>query len=273
MPGIPDSIYVRARKVLLDALQALQEQLDAVVLVGAQAIYIHTGESELAVPPFTTDADLVLDPASLLDEPKLVDAMGRGGFVPDKRSPGIWTTGIGGGQVDLLVPEKLGGGGRRGARLGAHGNRGARKVRGLEAALVDPSPIAIEALDPADDRRFVIMVGSPAALLVAKLHKLWERQGKPGRQDDKDAFDAYRLLVFMETPDAAHSIRGLLADERSANVTKEALSYLRELFGAANSPGSQMAGRSVEGLDDPIFITASCAALTRDIVAALEERD
>jgi hypothetical protein len=38
---------VAARCVLLDALQALQPHLDAVILVGAQAIYLHTLASDL----------------------------------------------------------------------------------------------------------------------------------------------------------------------------------------------------------------------------------
>ena len=36
MSGGPDPLYVRARAALLDAAEALAEQLDAVVLVGAQ---------------------------------------------------------------------------------------------------------------------------------------------------------------------------------------------------------------------------------------------
>ena len=43
MSGAPDPLYIRARTALLDAAEALTEQLNAVVLVGAQAIYIHTG--------------------------------------------------------------------------------------------------------------------------------------------------------------------------------------------------------------------------------------
>lgn len=39
-----DPVYVVARAALPDALDALGEQRDAVVLVGAQAIYLHTGE-------------------------------------------------------------------------------------------------------------------------------------------------------------------------------------------------------------------------------------
>ena len=45
MPGEPDPQYVRARCVLLDAADALAAHLDSVVLVGAQAVYLHTGEA------------------------------------------------------------------------------------------------------------------------------------------------------------------------------------------------------------------------------------
>jgi hypothetical protein len=50
-------IYAAARAVLLDALQALGTQRDAVILAGAQAIYLHTGAIELPVAEYTTDAD------------------------------------------------------------------------------------------------------------------------------------------------------------------------------------------------------------------------
>jgi hypothetical protein len=49
MPGAPDPVYVLARKVLLDALEVLEPHLDALVLVGAQAVYHHTGDADLAM--------------------------------------------------------------------------------------------------------------------------------------------------------------------------------------------------------------------------------
>ena len=52
-----DPRYVLARAVLLDALEALGDQRDAVIVVGAQAVYMHTGAIEMAVPEFTLDAD------------------------------------------------------------------------------------------------------------------------------------------------------------------------------------------------------------------------
>jgi hypothetical protein len=75
MPGAPDPLYVTARDVLLDALEALGPHRSSLVLVGAQAIYLHTGETDIAVAPFTTDADVVIDPKGLAEQPILGDAL------------------------------------------------------------------------------------------------------------------------------------------------------------------------------------------------------
>ncbi len=86
MPGAPDPLYVKAREVLLDALGAHRASL---ILVGAQAIYFHTGEADIAVAPFTTDADVVIDPTSLADQPALGEALQASGFVAGQ-DPGQW---------------------------------------------------------------------------------------------------------------------------------------------------------------------------------------
>lgn len=66
-----DALYVMARRVLLDALDALGVHRDAIVLVGAQAIYLPVGGGALAIAPFTTDADLAIDLALLSELPPL----------------------------------------------------------------------------------------------------------------------------------------------------------------------------------------------------------
>jgi len=71
MPGELDPQYVVARSVLLDALAALGPQRGAIILVGAQAIYLHTGAIELAIAEFTTDADITLDTELLKQEPEI----------------------------------------------------------------------------------------------------------------------------------------------------------------------------------------------------------
>ncbi|HEV2440718.1 MAG TPA: GSU2403 family nucleotidyltransferase fold protein [bacterium] len=198
--------------MLLDALEALGEHRRAVVLVGAQAIYLHTGDADLAVAGFTTDGDLVIDPAGLEPEPNLSATLEHAGFRTG-RSVGTWTkeTLLGGTPaevaIDLLVPESVGGPGRRGARLGPHGTHVARKAKGLEAALADRQLMTITALDPRDTRSYELWIAGPAALLVAKLHKIHERIDAPARrQDDKDALDVLRLLRAVPTDRLAASL-------------------------------------------------------------------
>jgi hypothetical protein len=72
--------YVEARRVLLDALTALTPHIDALVLVGAQAVYLRTAGRIETYQPFTTDADVVLDPRLLGPIPPLGQAMQRAGF-------------------------------------------------------------------------------------------------------------------------------------------------------------------------------------------------
>jgi hypothetical protein len=85
-----DPEYVAARRVLLDALEALGPHRKAVVLVGAQAIYLHVGEGDMAVAPFTTDGDLAINPGVLDDEPILAEALRAAGFGLAV-NPGTWS--------------------------------------------------------------------------------------------------------------------------------------------------------------------------------------
>ena len=50
MAGKPDREYVEARRVLLDALVSLAPHAEALVLVGAQAVYLHVGEGDRGSP-------------------------------------------------------------------------------------------------------------------------------------------------------------------------------------------------------------------------------
>jgi len=101
---------------------------------------------------------------------------------------------LGGDDRTGLVPESLAfGTGRRGARIPGHGANSARRVVGLEAAIVDNDVRVLPALDPLDRRAVKVRVAGPAALLVAKLHKVGERRAAPDRLLDKDALDIYRL--------------------------------------------------------------------------------
>lgn len=265
------NLIVEARAALLDALVALEAHRDSVILVGAQAVYLHTGQASFAIAETTKDSDLVLDPRTLGDDPHLEEAMGRAGFHldPTSRQPGAWISprGI---PVDLMVPEYLAGPpGRRAAKIPPHGKMVARRAAGLEAAVVDYGPMTVASLDD-DGRSAVINVAGPAALLVAKLHKLSERLGNPSRLNNKDAHDSYRLLVATATPDLAEAVRRLLVDEISRDVTRQALEFLRVLFAAgAGAVGSAMAGRAEEGVGQPDVVAASASVLAHDLLAEL----
>ncbi|HEY5815441.1 MAG TPA: hypothetical protein VIS95_03775 [Solirubrobacterales bacterium] len=92
--GTFDEEYVQARRVLLDALEALGDQRDSVIVAGAQAIYLQVGPGSLPIADFTTDGDLALDPKRLADDPTLASLMEAGGFELKRyegaQEPGIW---------------------------------------------------------------------------------------------------------------------------------------------------------------------------------------
>ena len=267
MSGGPDPLYVRARTALLDAADALAEQLDALVLVGAQAIYLHAGRADFATAEYTTDADLCVAPAVLSDAPLLAGLLEARGFLPGEH-PGAWLSpdGI---PVDLMVPEALAGPGTRGARLGPHGKRAARRAKGLEGALVDRKRMTIPSLDPGTGRSITMLVAGPAALLVAKVHKIAERIGVADRVSDKDALDVLRLLQATKTATLVAGLAQLADDELSRAATAEAVSQLAPLFGHPQAPGIGMAVRAARPNAEADVIAASFTTLVSELLVAI----
>jgi hypothetical protein len=273
-----DELYILARRVLLDALAALGPHRDALVLVGAQAVYLHVGEADLAVAPYTTDGDLVINPELLAAIPPLEENLRNAGFRPKgSESIGVWVATLAGGRptaaemtIDLLVPLAVNPGkGRRAARLQGHDHRAARATRGLEGALVDLAPMTITALDPTDVRLFELNVAGTAALLTAKLHKIQDRAGSK-RAQDKDALDILRILRGTTTEALAERFRLLLSDARSAEVARMALALLRAQFLERPRIGIAMTLSAVGALADHAEIEASGEALAGDLLRALQ---
>lgn len=267
-----DQHYINARETLLDAAEALEPHSDATILVGAQAVYVHTesDDDSFALSPFTYDADIALDPGLLKNSPEIVDAMSRAGFRLTNQ-PGLYRR-DGGAQVDLLVPEVVGGPGRRGARLGVHGNRAAMKVHGLEGALVSHARRKIASLVSDSDRSCSLKVAGPAALLVTKVHKIGERLEAPAghrqAQLSKDAFDIYRLLRATDTTELAEEFGILQSHKISSCVTSGALSMFQNLFGSWSGMGPELLVSYVGPLDDPAFIVESSVALSQSLLEA-----
>ena len=132
--------------------------------------------------------------------------------------------------------------------------------------------MGIGSLAPEAGRRCILKVAGPAALLVAKVHKVGERLEDPDErrreQLPKDAFDIYRLLRAVETAALASELRLLRSHEVSGRVTAEALSMFEELFGSPSGAGTGLAVTSVGVLEDPAFIAASSVTLSRDLLEA-----
>lgn len=288
MFGVHSEEYVVARRALLDALEALEEHREALILVGAQAIYIHTGSADLAVAEYTIDGDLAVDPRLLGDEPEIAAAMRAADFWLDEREGrqlvGVWASEhkIGGVPatvtVDLLVPEAFGGAGRRAARVPPHERAAMLKVHGLEAALVDYSAMELTALEDGDDRRLSIKVAGPSALLISKLIKLSERvdagaleRGRADRVKPKDALDTFRILRVIPSGRLADDFARLAHDEIAGPVTREAIDSLRGLFATVESTGSLLAADAAVP-EPPEVIAASCAALCAELMSALQSR-
>ncbi|MDQ0093285.1 hypothetical protein [Paeniglutamicibacter psychrophenolicus] len=263
-------LMVMTRATLLDALEALREHRESVIVIGAQAIYLRTGGLDVALAESTKDSDMAIDPRSLGRDPLVEAAMRNGGFLPSaNKQPGAWVS-ANGIPVDLMVPQAFAGANRRSANIPPHDANAFRNARGLEAALVDWDKMDITAIDPADDRTINVKVAGPGALLVAKLHKIAERVNTPHRLNDKDAHDIYRLLRATETETLATIISKLLENELSTKVTRESLDSLRELFALGpDALGSKMAGRAEEGIGEPEQVSVSVSFLAQDLLDEL----
>jgi hypothetical protein len=212
------------------------------------------------VAPYTADSDLTLDPYLLAErEPALSAVMESAGFRLATREagglePGIWVVQakVNGAEVqipvDLIVPSGVSpNAGRRGARLGLHGNSAARNIAGLEAVLVDHSPMTVSALDPVDSRSVTAEVAGLASLLVAKAHKVQDRvrRGVARRIHDKDAADVIRIMQTTSAREIGARFRMFIDDEVAGQPTIDAVRYLQILFGRRHSEGTEMAARAL----------------------------
>jgi len=168
-----------------------------------------------------------------------------------------------------MIPEALAGPGTRGARLGVHGKRVARRAKGLEAALVDRQPMTIEALDPTDTPSVTMLVAGTGALLVAKVHKIADRSRDGDRVRDKDALDVLPILQATDTADLAQRLDRLRGHDLSEGVTVEAITQLDPLFGRLDAVGVEMAIRAAGPGADPDTIAASMTALVSDLLTEL----
>lgn len=265
------NLIVEARSALLDALDALGSHRSSVVLIGSQAVYLHTGRINLPLAEFTRDSDIALDKRTLSEYPLLEELMSGAGFYRDlEGNPGRWYNKLG-IPVDFMVPEAIAGRGSRSADIAPHDKMMARRAPGIEGALVDHSLKEIRAIDITDIRSYVIKVAGPAALIVAKVFKIDDRISQPSRLEDKDAHDVHRIFQAISTLDLAESMQQLSVDPFAGQVTRRGLELLESLFAQGpKAQGSLMAGRAESGVGDPEFVSQAVAYLAQDLLTAVK---
>jgi hypothetical protein len=132
--------------------------------------------------------------------------------------------------------------------------------------LVENQIEMISSLVVGDDRRFDIRVAGPAALIVAKLYKIWERRDAPRRLENKDAADIFRLLQAISTERLVAGFAKITADPISATVSTNSFDFLQRLFGQSEGLGISLLRDAVTGLGDPDNAEASCVELAKDLL-------
>lgn len=261
--------YVAARRALLDTLEILAPHRDALILVGAQAVYLHA-PGGLATPAYTTDADLAISPDLLATEPEITALLKANGYHPTS-DPGGWTA-PGGVHVDLMVPDGvLTTSSRRRAPLDGHDSKTARRAAGLELALVDHSPHTISSLDAADTRNITLKVASPAALVIAKAVKLRERldANDKSRVIAKDAGDLLRLLRMCDAAAIGAHLDDLARTTLHADLIGSTVAWLAAEVQGRDSQVVRLAVAAAEGGEQDSGVARSMRTLVRQVAAYL----
>jgi len=247
----------QSRRLLVDTIRTLAGFSDAITVIGAHAVHVWTQEAwGLVEMQATRDADLAVNPVFVAPDPKLLDLLGGLGLspaLPDR--PGIYgydeeaalplperTT------IDLIVPEAYAGPGRRAARIVGQKSTASRAV-GLELAIWDRHRRTLSALDePAES--VDAWIAGPAALLVAKAHKVHERLGQVDVRADrlrpKDSGDI-ALLMMVSKPDevARAMVEQSTAHPEITEVVDDAARWLVEMY---TDPSSLLRHHTVDAL-------------------------
>ncbi len=265
--------FVAARKNLIRILGALAiYDPRAVIVVGAQAVYLRTVDVILPFAPFTYDSDLALDPRILATTPPIRATLIANGYVHRDNQPGLYWASQesaeareAGAQVDLLVPEEYAQGpGSRDAGLPGDNERVARRTRGLEAALFDRDSMLIEDLvDPQD--RIEAHVAGPAALIIAKAQKIAERVSSNERRlQAKDASDVFRLLRGHEPDDIERRFRHLMNQNECVAPIRRGIQAAQDVF-VRGSIGRELFAEATNAEPERVALRESFRLLTSEL--------
>ena len=233
---------IRSRRLLIDAVNALSLFQDAITVVGAHAVHEWVKEAWGSVDiEATRDADITINPSFVADNPSIIETLKNIGLEPALRDrPGVYGLEIESSlpleartTFDILVPECYAGGGNRAARISGQKNTAGRAV-GLELSLWDRHFRKLATIDePINDAE--VFIAGPAALLVAKTHKIHERLEqvvkRPDRLRPKDSGDI-ALLMMVSDPVEIRQImnNNATAHPEAAEVIWSAASWLVEMY-------------------------------------------
>lgn len=260
MPGSAASGFSDARKALLKALEALQTVgLQNFVLVGAQAVYLRTTRVVPQMPPFTTDADLVVDPRRIVKRRDIYDALEDKGFGlrGEHFYAGMYDAVASGGnaadsKVDILVPAAFENSWNQ-ETYSPRDKYATMTQEGLELTLTDHSEMEISSGDDAaDGRAFRVNVAGSTSLLIAKGWKIGERFEQGPESFDKvakDIGDIYLLLTTDEDHVWKEAVSRIPDDAAVKRVVAKGAAYLERLCcvnGPAVSLLREHLGRSRE---------------------------
>lgn len=260
-PRFEDARYgaERSRRLLIEAILALQEHADAVTVVGAHAVHVWVQKKWGAIDMESTrDGDLAVNPVLIAEDPKIVKLLAGIGLEPARpERPGIYglateralpwgerTT------VDLLVPETYAGSTGRAARIPGQ-PRAATRAYGLELAIHDRSLIRISTVDGEPELAVDVHVAGPAALLIAKAHKVAERlaevEKRPDRVRPKDSGDIALLMMVTDGIEIAETMRRHIAERPEIReVMHTGAQHLVDLYSTGN--GTLVREHMVESL-------------------------
>lgn len=237
----------RSRRLLITTIVALGEYADAVTVVGAHAVHLCVQKKWGPVDMESTrDGDLAINPVLIAQDPKIMEIMAEIGLEPARpERPGIYgyvsERGLSWDQrttVDLLVPETYAGSKGRSARIPGQKSATTRAY-GLELAIHDRTLTRISTTDGEPELSVDVHVAGPAALLIAKAHKVSERladvEKRPDRLRPKDSGDIALLMMVTVGAEMAESMMKHVAERPEIRaVVHDGAHYLVDMYSADN---------------------------------------
>ncbi len=104
---------------------------------------------------------------------------------------------------------------------------------------------------------------------MAKAFKLGERLDNPRRLLPKDAGDVFRLYESNSVKSLLERFERVASDERSAEVTRTAMGYLRTLFATPRSPGIGLASTALGDRAAEYDVAEIMADYTQELLRAI----